>query len=537
MPVALRNAALAFLTCSMLSATVYGQDDSRCNAARCHPRGQLLDQRTTLRLSAAAFSKLLASTASGQQLAKVAGAPACNVEIVYLRYRTIGAAGEPTTASAALMIPGGRPACSGRRPLMLYAHGTTAYRNYNIADVTQRDPANGDGASEGISVAAMYAAQGYIVVASNYAGYAGSDLPYHPYLNADQQSADMIDSLRAARIALSEAKTERSERSERSERKTRENGKLFVTGYSQGGYVAMATQRALQAAGVTVTAAAPGSGPYALAATADALIEGEVNLGSTLFTTLVVTGYQHAYQNIYRKPGDFYEAAYAPGIENLLPNVTPLDTLFAKGKLPATQLFSSVPPAPQFASMTPPTSPPLVPPALTPLFASGFGSANLVRNEYRLSLLEDASVNPDGAFPNATVALAPAANPTHPLRQAFKRNDLRNWLPRSPVLLCGGQSDPTVFFFNALIEQAYWQNAKVPAGLTSVLDVDAPISGPNDTYAPIKQGFALAKSTLASQAVAAGATDGGASAVLQAYHAELVAPFCMVAARAFFANF
>lgn len=528
MPVAMRNAAFVLLTCFTLGASAYVQADSGCDEG-CNARGQLLDHRVTLRLSAAAFSKLLASNASGQQLEQIAGAPACSVEIVYFRYRTVGGAGEPTHASGALMIPGGRSAaCSGPRPLMLYAHGTTAYRNYNIADITQTDPGNGDGAGEGISVAAMYAAQGYIVVATNYAGYAGSDLTYHPYLNADQQSADVIDSLRAARIALSDAKPER---------RTRESGKLFVTGYSQGGFVALATHRALQAAGVKVTASAPGSGPYALAATADALIEGEVNLGSTLFTTLIVTGYQRAYENIYRKPGDFYEAAYAPGIEKLLPSLQPLDTLFAKGKLPSTQLFNSVPPAPQFASMTPPTSPPLAPPTLIPLFAAGFGNANLVRNAYRLSLLEDAAANPDGAFPNTTVAMTPAANPTHPLRQAFKRNDLRNWRPRAPVLLCGGGSDPTVFFFNARIEQAYWLNAKVPAGLTSVLDVDSPISGPNDPYAPIKQGFASAKSTLASQAVAGGATDGGASAVLQAYHGELVASFCMVAARAFFANF
>jgi hypothetical protein len=37
--------------------------------------------------------------------------------------------------------------------------------------------------------------------------------------------------------------------------------------------------------------------------------------------------------------------------------------------------------------------------------------------------------------------------------------------------------------------------------------------------------------------VAAGAQDGGASAVIQAYHGTLVAPFCMVAARAFFGQF
>ncbi|MFM0345583.1 alpha/beta hydrolase family protein [Paraburkholderia sp. RL17-347-BIC-D] len=528
MSVAMRSAALGLLTCFTLGASAAAQADSGCDEG-CHARGQLLDHRVTLTLSAAAFSKLLASSAGGRRLVQIAGAPACGIEIVSFRYGTIGGAGEPTNASGALMIPSGRSAaCSRALPLMLYAHGTTAYRNYNLADITQTDPGNGDGAGEGISVAAMYAAQGYIVVATNYAGYAGSDLPYHPYLNADQQSADMIDSLRAARVALAGIAPDS---------RPRENGKLFVTGYSQGGFVAMATHRALQAAGVKVTASAPGSGPYALAATADALIEGEVNLGSTLFSTLIVTGYQHAYENIYRRPGDFYDAAYAPGIETLLPSLQPLNTLFTTGKLPSAHLFSKLPPAPQFASMTPPASPPLTPPALTPLFAAGFGNPNLVRNAYRLTLLEDAAANPDGAFPNPTLAMKPAANPLHPLRQAFKRNDLRNWLPVTPVLMCGGESDPTVFFFNARIEQAYWQNAKVPAGLTSVLDVDSPVAGPGDPYASIKREFASAKAEVASQAVAGGATDGGASAVLRAYHGQLVASFCLVVARAFFDTF
>ncbi|MFP4902437.1 alpha/beta hydrolase family protein, partial [Paraburkholderia sp. BR14261] len=155
-----------------------------------------------MRLSASDFTKLLNTNATGQQLLQVAGTPRCDIEIKYFRYLTIGGAGEPTMSSAALMIPGGGASCTGPRPLMLYAHGTTTYRNYNIADITQADPANGDGAGEGIAVAAIYAAQGYLVVASNYAGYSGSPLPYHPYLNGDQQSADMIDSLRAARFAM-----------------------------------------------------------------------------------------------------------------------------------------------------------------------------------------------------------------------------------------------------------------------------------------------------------------------------------------------
>jgi len=257
---------------------------------------------------------------------------------------------------------------------------------------------------------------------------------------------------------------------------------------------------------------------------------------------LVVTGYQHAYKNVYRKPAEFFEAAYAPDIEHVLPSAQPLDTLFSQRKLPSTHLFSSTPPAARFASMTPPAAPSLTPPgstppALTPLFAAGFGDANLVRNAYRRALLEDAAANPDGAFPDASASLAPAEKPLHPLRQAFKRNDLRNWVPKAPVLLCGGGSDPMVFFFNARIEQAYWRGANVPAGLTSVLDVDSSATGPDDPFASVKQGFANAKASIARQAIAGGATDGGAAAVLRSYHGGLVAGSCMIAARTFFANF
>src|SRR6202011_1961814 len=73
MPVAIRNAALVLLTCFTLGGSAYVQAGSGCDEG-CKARGQLLEQRVTLRLSAAAFSKLLASNASGQQLAQIAGA-------------------------------------------------------------------------------------------------------------------------------------------------------------------------------------------------------------------------------------------------------------------------------------------------------------------------------------------------------------------------------------------------------------------------------------------------------------------------------
>jgi hypothetical protein len=67
-----------------------------------------------------------------------------------------------------------------------------------------------------------------------------------------------------------------------------------------------------------------------------------------------------------------------------------------------------------------------------------------------------------------------------------------------------------------------------------VLDVDAAASGNDDPYADLKQRFAVAKDLVAAQAVAGGATDGGWEAVLENYHAGLVAPFCLEAAQEFF---
>ena len=69
-----------------------------------------------------------------------------------------------------------------------------------------------------------------------------------------------------------------------------------------------------------------------------------------------------------------------------------------------------------------------------------------------------------------------------------------------------------------------------------MLDLEAPAAA-GDPYANLKSDFALAKDLVAANAVAAGATDGGALAVAEAYHATLVAPFCFAATRAFFAGF
>jgi Secretory lipase len=487
-------------------------------------------------LDAATLQAQLSATASGAQLLEITGNPNCGVDFYHLEFWTLGGAAETTESSGALMVPTGS-GCTGPRPIVLYAHGTNAYKALDIADPTVTSN------TEGILIAAMFAAQGYIVVAPNYAGYDISTLGYHPFVNAAQQSGEMIDILTAARAALPNTLSSA----------TSDSGKLFVTGYSEGGHVAMATQRALQQNGTPATAVAPMSGPYALEAFGDALFYGDVDLGSTEFAPLLTTSYQKAYGNIYSTPSDVYSSTYASGIETLLPSDTPIDTIISNGLLPETALFDSTTPVVSIAgndaesaeltallSVPGSANYPLPPTAQTPLFALGFGSPYLINNTYRVSYVLDAASNPDGAVPTpgAGVPLA-ATEPTQALRQAFYKNDLRNgaWQPSTPTLLCGGDGDPTVFFsVNTGTMAAFW-SPLVQAGLITVLDVSATPSGP---FAEVQTEFQGSQaSLLAYYQTAAGGGLSLAQAELQLvenYHTN-VAPFCTVAARAFFSQF
>jgi hypothetical protein len=484
-------------------------------------------------LDAATFQAELAATSSGAQLLEISGAPACGVDFYYVKFWTVGGAAETTESSGALMVPtGAAPACSGARPIVEYAHGTNPDKSLNIADITNASN------TEGALIAAMFAAQGYIVVAPNYAGYDISTLGYHPYINAAQNSAEMMDMLAAARTALPQTLSSA----------TSDSGTFFLTGYSEGGYVALATLRAMQAAGDKVTAAATLSGPYAVEAFGDTIFFGGVDIGSTVFAPLLAASYQHAYGNIDSTANPIFSSTY-PDAESLLPSDTPIDTIFAENLLPQTSLFDkstpvvSIPNEPELSAQltallgVPPT-PGLPLSAQTPIFQLGFGNPYLINNDYRVAYAEDAASNPDGAVPTPTSGVPLAkVKPTFGLRQDFYLNDLRTaWFPKSATLLCGGDQDPTVYFsVNTETMAAYW--SALPAGAVTVLDVGATPAGP---FAKIQAGFQLSQAALLAylQTPAGGGLSplAAAETVIEGYHTA-VAPFCVAAARAFFSQF
>lgn len=467
----IRAGALTVVFSAVLAACGGGGDDAP------PPRATIVTAQLAGQAAAAQINA--GTAASGIQ--GLTGAAACDVDVRYVLYLTRDPSGAPATASEAVFVPtGSAPQCSGSRPIVLYAHGTTTAKSYNIADVSRNTTTgafNNAGGSEGSLIMAMYAAQGFIVVAPNYLGYDRSSLSYHPYLNAEAQAVDMIDGLRAAKAHLAAAGTT-----------TTPSSKLFITGYSQGGHVAMATHRAIErdyASEFTVTGSVPMSGPYNLVGFGDFITPADptaatanqrVNAGATIFVPLLLTSYQKSYGNIYSKPSDVYQAPFDATAETLFPTDTPVSTLIQQGKLPADATF-------------------------TKLFGTGGLLANAFATGYATSSYRKATVTNTLAGMDGTTPIS--------------------WKPKAPMALCGGLNDPTVFYqLNATVAQQVFataQNVTVPA-----FDLETRATLPaGATGDLIYGGFQQAKAAAGSNATAQ-------------YHGTLVPPFCNALARGFF---
>ncbi len=311
------------------------------------------------------------TAASGLQA--ISGTAKCDVKVVALNYNTVGVKGDDSTnASGVMLVPTGA-ACATPAALVAYAKGTDLQKPRTLAN-----PQDG----ETFLLAAMYAAQGYAVVATDYLGFAKSQYSYHPYLHAESEATSVIDSVRAARNAAGTVGASLS-------------GKVMFTGYSQGGHASMAAHRAAErdhATEFNVVAGAHLAGPYNLSGS---LKLTDAIAGFQYFVPYLVTSWQKIYGTVYSDVKTVFKAPYSGYIENLLPNPTlNATTLVTSGALPGG-------------------------PGVTP-------------NQAR-----------DAMFQAEYLAGARTSD-THPLSVVAKKNDLLGWNPKSSVLLCGGAGDPTV---------------------------------------------------------------------------------------------
>jgi pimeloyl-ACP methyl ester carboxylesterase len=447
---------ISTLTALSVLLAACGSDDP----APVFPRGEVVGAPVSLPVITKA-SIDAGTTANGA--IGLTGAALCDVKISSVQYKTLGGKREETTATTAVMVPSGGAGCTGAREVLVYAHGTTVDKGFNMANVAT----NGEAAL----IMAMYAAQGFIVVAPNYTGYSGSSLPYHPYLNAEAQATDVIDAVRAARSVLGSLGGTAS-------------AKLFITGYSQGGHVAMATHREMQTKYPTefsVTASGPMSGPHALDKFGRQVYSaaGPVNGGATIFTPLLIDSFQNSYGNIYNRASDVYQAPYDTIAPNLLPTADPTTiSAFALNKLPGQ------------------------------MFDGGNGTPYLIKTSFRADV---------------------QTNPNNGLNLAAKKNDLLDFKPTAPVALCYGANDPVVFGFNSADSAAAMRS--LGAGtLVSVFNLEDAATVTNS----VKAGFDAQKAAISNSA---GGGAAGQNAVLQSYHGSIVPPFCNRITREFFRNF
>ena len=333
----------------------------------------------------------------GSGLLALSGPAKCDVKVIGLNYITPGAKGEVSNASGVLLLPTGAD-CGVAAPLVAYAKGTDVQKPRTLAN-----PAD----SETGLLAAMYAGQGYAVVATDYLGFAKSTYSFHPYLHADSEATSVIDSIRAARQAIPSMGGSL-------------NGKVMLTGYSQGGHASMAAHREIEknlSGEIKVVAGAHLAGPYNLSGSMkfpDAIA------GYQFFVPYLVTAWQKIYGNLYNNVNDAFKAPYAAGIESLLPSPTlNYTTLVTSGKLPGIN------------GETPNQ-------ARDALFQTAFSSDILT-------------------------------NPNNPTFLAAKKNDLLDWSPKSQTMLCSGSGDPTV---PQAMHQTVMKAAFDAKGLTNVTSVD-----------------------------------------------------------------
>ncbi|MEL6696916.1 MAG: T9SS type A sorting domain-containing protein [Bacteroidota bacterium] len=267
-------------------------------------------------------------------------------------YNTVDYDGNPTTASGLVVIPQNY-GCGAA--MATYCHGTV----FNKDDVPSNLSGAGDGAEFIIGLALGGA--GYVSVLPDYLGL-GDSPNYHPYVDARTGASATIDMMRAARQLCNQLGVGL-------------NGEVFLSGYSQGGHVGMATLREIaqnHASEFNVEFAGLGSGPYDLSDTQYRFIFDDPFYATRQYILYVASSCQETRGDVYNNPSDIL--------------VSPFDNLYTTEILGQTGNTAWVP----------------LP--WTDLFVPGY-----------LQNVEN--------------------NPNHPLRACLRASDVYDWLNYTPTTM------------------------------------------------------------------------------------------------------
>lgn len=147
--------------------------------------------------------------------------------------------GDSINASGVLYIPKGM---EGPAPIVSAQHGTTFRKN------------DAPTVSNSVTGMEFFAGGGYITFVPDFIGYGSSADIFHPYYDQKHSAYAVIDFIKAGKEYFDK-------------NNIKYNDKLFLLGYSEGGYVTLATQKEIETNlehNLKATAVAAGAGGYDL---------------------------------------------------------------------------------------------------------------------------------------------------------------------------------------------------------------------------------------------------------------------------------
>ncbi len=164
-------------------------------------------------------------------------------------YTTTDEEGNSVAVSGLMVVPVGLPdsvVSAMGLSMVSDSHGTI-FANAEAPTVIATDSSSPDG-----SAIILTSLAGFVTLQADYVGFGDSLEHYHPFVMEKSLTNATIDFVKAAKEFASNNAINL-------------NGQLFLTGYSEGGYAALAALKKIEQEGeLQVTMAAPMAGPYAV---------------------------------------------------------------------------------------------------------------------------------------------------------------------------------------------------------------------------------------------------------------------------------
>jgi pimeloyl-ACP methyl ester carboxylesterase len=183
---------------------------------------------------------------------------------------------KPTVATGLLAVP---DTAQITFPMVSYQHGTV-YEKQQVPSFPEQSP-------ETQLMLAQFAGQGYVLIGADYFGL-GLSAESEGYMVKGSHQQATYDMVTASRAVLDDLKLT--------------TNKLFLAGWSQGGFVTLAMLEKLEAAGMPVASAVTASAPADVFVALNGFLSFPRKIAASWVTTLFILS-SFSYENYYGVPG------------------------------------------------------------------------------------------------------------------------------------------------------------------------------------------------------------------------------------------